>query len=42
MRAMYGVKVEMIFIYSVFASAFSGSAFTKAFSGGVKVETVWG
>ena len=26
MRAMYGVKVGTIFIYSVFASAFSGSA----------------
>ena len=26
MRAMYGVKVEMVFIYSVFSSPFSGSA----------------
>ena len=26
MRAMYGVKVEMVFICSVFASAFSGFA----------------
>ena len=26
MRAMYGVKVETVFIYSVFASAFSSSA----------------
>ena len=26
MRAMYGVKVETVFICSVFASAFSGSA----------------
>ena len=26
MRAMYGVKVEMVFICSVFASTFSGSA----------------
>ena len=26
MRAMYGVKVEMVFICSVFASAFFGSA----------------
>ena len=26
MRAMYGVKVEMIFIYSVFSSPFSSSA----------------
>lgn len=26
MRAMYGVKVETVFVYSVFAAAFSGSA----------------
>ena len=40
MRAMYGVKVETVFICSVFASAFSGSA-RKLFDLNVDDKYMW-
>ena len=40
MRAMYGVKVETVFIYSVFASAFSGFA-RKLFDLNVDDKYLW-
>lgn len=40
MRAMYGVKVEIIFVYSVFAAGFSGSA-EKLFDLNVAETYLW-